>query len=124
MNMRLTGTKLLVTISIGMLFLCSNDISAITLGGFEVEYNGSFYDAELDATTYEYSVIGLRHTSAMKYFMLELPHCDEPPVILSSYPYKLVKLGVDEETGIYGIKWERNLSATKMRTYSFTLAGM
>jgi hypothetical protein len=54
---------------------------------------------------------------------LELPYCDEPPIILSIYPYKLVKLGEDDDTGIYGIKWERNLSATKRRDYSITLAG-
>jgi len=119
---RVKNQWIILAVIMGLLVMTPK-IYAVTLDGFDVLYQGRFYNPDEDTTTYTYLVKGNSMPPALSHFIVGLPFCDFDPMVTQYYPDHDVELGIDPKTGIDGIKWDIGLEPEESRVYSFTLLG-
>lgn len=96
----------------------------ILLNKFKVTFLGRSYDNDADETTFTYLVSGTGVPPDLSHFDLEIPDCEEIPLVVVGYePVEAVDFGVDPTTGVDGIKWGQPLKVDQERTYTITFAG-
>jgi hypothetical protein len=93
----------------------------IIVNNFVVQYDGR--TVADDETTFRYTVFGTGVNPSLSYFALELPAC--APALAGYEPVQAATIGIDPQTGIYGIKWDLPIDANDLqgREYVITFPG-
>lgn len=114
--------RVLFTILFGIVLISIAGAAPAWAEHYSISYDGSSYDADLDQTTFRYTVVGTGQAPALSHFVVGLPLCDPPISILSTSPAG-GEIGRDPFTGVYGIKWDFGVEPDQSQSYSYTVTG-
>ncbi|HQO33529.1 MAG TPA: Ig-like domain-containing protein, partial [bacterium] len=117
-------SKALILILLGLYAAVTNDAAmaqTIRLGGFDITFNGLYYDPDTNQTTFSYTVAGTPDAQkALNHFTVGI---HSGWVVVASSPSQSFSVGLDPDTGIQGIDWNIAVNKNDSRSYSFTLRG-
>lgn len=92
--------------------------ASVVVNGYTIEFLGA--DSVAAGVRFSYHVSGVNPgPPALNYFFLE-NRCEEAPVAWS--PSASASVGVNGDTGLSGVQWNRGLGRNQTRIYSYTFA--